>query len=577
VTITEALRILQRAPEGAPRYHVVLACGFTPLHLETLLAAHLQQSLPGRRVTVSTGLYGDIPGGLGAQRDSAADAVALALEWPDLDPRLGFRGAGSWGTAALSDILPATRAALDRIGAALEDLPAGIAVAVSLPTLPLPPIFHTPGWQTAEAELALERNLLDFASRTVRRPGCSLISAARLAEHSHPGGRFDFKSDLLTGLPYRLPHAAEVASALARLLAPPAPKKGIVTDLDDTLWNGIVGEIGPENVSWDLASHHQVHGLYQMLLAALAEEGVLIGVASKNDPAVVEEAFLRRDLLLQANRVFPMEVNWNAKSGSVERILRTWNIGADSVVFVDDNPMELAEVAEAHPGVECLLFPKNDYGAVYAMLRRLRDLFGKARISGEDAIRLESVRQGAAFREMVASGPASEAFLQQSNAVVTVDFGLSGRDPRGLELVNKTNQFNLNGARYTESEWTGRLKGAGAFVATIGYEDKFGPLGKIAVVQGRQEGETLYTDTWVMSCRAFSRRIEHQCLKLLFDRYHAAGIVFEYVPTPKNGPLRDFLAEISGVRPTGPFTLTRAQFEERCPPLYHRVVEPQAG
>ena len=317
MTITEALRILQRAPEGAPRYHVGLACGFTPLHLETLLAAHLQQSLPSRRVTISTGLYGDIPRGLGAHRDSAADAVALALEWPDLDPRLGFRGAGGWGTAALSGILPATRAALDRIGAPMADIPAGISVAVSLPTLPLPPIFHTPGWQTAEAELALERNLLDFASRIARRAGCSVVSAGRLGEQSRPGGRFDFKSDLLTGLPYRLPHAAEVASALAHLLAPPAPKKGLITDLDDTLWNGIVGEIGPENVSWDLASHHQVHGLYQMLLAALAEEGVLIGVASKNAPAVVKERERGRPLQCGSSqaRAFTCTTRLGGKAG----------------------------------------------------------------------------------------------------------------------------------------------------------------------------------------------------------------------------------------------------------------------
>jgi FkbH-like protein len=576
VTITEALRICQRAPEGTPLYSVVLACGFTPLHLESLLAAHLQQSLPCRRVRVLTGLYGDAAGTLGAHRDTTADAMALALEWPDLDPRLGFRGAGSWGLAALSSILPAVRAALDRLGAALDDLAAGIPVAVSLPTLPLPPIFHTPCWQTAEAELDLKRSLLDFAARIARRPGCSLVNAQLLAEHSPPGGRFDFKSDLLAGLPYAISHASAVASALARLLAPPAPKKGLITDLDDTLWNGIVGEIGPENVSWDLASHHQVHGLYQMLLAALAEEGVLIGAASKNDPAVVNEAFLRRDLLLPPGRVFPMEVNWNAKSGSVERILRTWNIGADSVVFVDDNSMELSEVAAAHPDIECLPFPKNDYAAAYAMLRRLRDLFGKARISGEDVIRLESIRQGAVFRGMAASGSAPEAFLRESGAVVTVDFGLSARDSRVLDLVNKTNQFNLNGVRYTESEWRGRLSHPRAFMATIGYEDKFGQLGKIAVLRGWQDGETLYTDTWVMSCRAFSRRIEHGCLKTLFDRYRAAAIVFEFVPTPKNGPLRAFLEEISGVPPTGPFTLTRTRFEERCPPLYHRVVESEA-
>jgi FkbH-like protein len=577
VNVTEALSILQRAPADAPCYNVVLACGFTPLHLQTFLAAHLQQSLASRRVTVSTGLYGDAVGTLEAHNHTASHAVALALEWPDLDPRLGYRGAGNWGAAASADILSVARAGFDRIGAAIENLPAGIPVALSLPTLPPPPIFHTPGWQIGEAELDLERNLLEFASRITRRRGCFLVNAGRLAEVSPPGSRYDLKSDLLTGLPYTVPHASAVGAALARLLAPPAPKKGLISDLDDTLWRGIVGEIGPEKVSWDLAGHHQLHGLYQLLLAALAEEGVLIGVASKNDPASVQQAFLRKDLLVRPNQIFPMEVNWNAKSSSVERILRTWNIGADSVVFVDDSPMELAEVAAALPGIECVRFPKDDYGAAYAMLRRLRDLFGKARISQEDAIRLESIRQGAAFQEMAAGGSASEAFLRQSGAAITFDFGLSTHDPRVLELVNKTNQFNLNGVRYTESDWKNRLSRQEALLATVSYQDKFGPLGKIAVVEGRKDGATLYIDTWVMSCRAFSRRIEHQCLKMLFDRYHADEIAFEFMPTPRNGPLQDFFADIAGERPTAPFALTRTRFEEKCPPLYHCVDEPQAG
>jgi FkbH-like protein len=571
VKLTEALKILQQAPKNASPFHVALACGFTPLHVQTFLAAHLQQRLADRQVTVSPGLYGDLLGTLASLKGAAVDGAALPLEWEDLDPRLGYRGAGDWGAPALPGILSDAMAMLDRIAAALEEIRAEIPIAVSLPTLPLPPIFHTAGWQAAEAELALERKVAEFASRIVRRGGCSLVNSARLAEDSPPAGRFDFQSDLLTGLPYTLPHAAAVGSALARLLAPPLPKKALITDLDDTLWRGVVGEIGPEKVSWDLASHSQLHGLYQKLLASLAGEGVLIGVASKNDPAVVRQAFEREDMLLPPGRVFPLEVHWGAKSGSVGRILRTWNISADSVVFVDDSAMELAEVAAAHPGIECLSFPKTDYAAGYAMLRRLRDLFGKPRISQEDAIRLESIRQSVPFQQ-ADGGPASETFLQQADASITFDFSHDD-DPRALELVNKTNQFNLNGIRYTEADWKNRLSRPGALRVVVSYRDKFGPLGKIAVLEGRQEGETLFIDTWVMSCRAFSRRIEHRCLQAMFERYAAREIFFAFQPTPKNGPLQDFLAAIAGRPPAAPFTLERSQFEEKRPPLYHRAVE----
>ncbi len=227
--------------------------------------------MPGRRVTVRTGLYGDPAGTLETRGSTKPHGAALALEWSGLDPRLGFRSAGRWGAEALGDMLRSAGAMLDRMAAAIESLPAGMPIAVSLPTLPLAPLFHAPGWQFAQAELALQHRVLEFAARIAERRGCMVANPSRIAEVSPQGSRFDLKSDLFTGLPYTISHAAAVAEALSRGLAGPPPKKGLITDLDDTLWYGLVGEIGPAQVAWDLASHRQLHGLYQKLLAALAE------------------------------------------------------------------------------------------------------------------------------------------------------------------------------------------------------------------------------------------------------------------------------------------------------------------
>ena len=117
----------------------------------------------------------------------------------------------------------------------------------------------------------------------------------------------------------------------------------------------------------------------------------------------------RPDLLLPPNNIFPIEAHWQAKSGSVDRILKTWNISADAVVFIDDSPMELAEVAAAHPGITCLEFPRGNAEKALALFHRLRDLFGKHHIAAEDAYRLESIRQAAEFQEISAErGSASE-------------------------------------------------------------------------------------------------------------------------------------------------------------------------
>ena len=573
MTITEALKITQSAPRDARPFAVTLVCGCTPLHLQTFLAAHLQQALPERRVTIATGLYGDLRGTL--QRVSEAelpDVLAVTLEWADLDPRLDFRSAGAWGRQSVSDIVAGVPTALEAVFLALERVPGGPRIALSLPTLPLPPLFHTAGWQSSEHEAALQAALMQFAAALAERGRVALLNVQRLAEDSPAGERLDLKTHLYTGFPYTAQHADKLAARLACLLAPPAPKKGIISDLDDTLWSGIVGEVGPEAVSWDLAGHAQLHGLYQKLLASLAEGGTLIAVASKNDPAAVQKTFERPDLLLRAERVFPIEVHWNAKSGSVGRILEAWNIGADSVVFVDDSPMELAEVAAAHPGIECVLFPKDDYDACLAMMRRLRDMCGKERVSQDDAMRLESLRQSAMFREQASGGATPESFLQQLGATVTFDFG-AWNEPRVLELVNKTNQFNLNGRRYTEADWRKLASAAGALVAALSYEDKFGPLGTIAVAAGRVSDGTLTLESWVMSCRAFARRIEHQTLKLLFEATRAERIVFDFMPTAKNGPLREFFASLLEAEPQAGFELTRSAFESKCPALYHQVRE----
>lgn len=576
MTLTEALKIQQRNSKEALVFSVTLACGFTPLHLQTFLTAHIARALPERRIAVTTGLYGDLAGCLESTLTNPPHGVAVALEWADLDQRLGYRGSGSWAPRVLPDIIAEARRMLGRIAAALERIT--VPVALSLPTLPLPPLFHTPGSQSAALESVLGRSLAEFAEQVGQFPGVRIVSGWRLGEDSPPATRFDLKSDLATGLPYTLTHAAAVGALLANLLAPAPPKKGLITDLDDTLWHGIVGELGPDGVSWDLASHHSLHGLYQRLLAALSGEGTLVAVASKNDAAVVAKAFERTDILLRPQEVFPMEVHWSPKSGSVERILRTWNIGADSVVFIDDSPMELAEVAAAHPGIECIRFPTSDDRGGYRLLRQLRDLFGKQRLSAEDSLRLESIRRGAAFQQEAAADASPESFLAQAQAKVVFDFDADG-DPRVLELVNKTNQFNLNGKRYTEADWKENLSAPGSFLAAISYEDKFGPLGKIAVIQGRTEaGGRLHISTWVMSCRAFSRRIEFQCLKILLDRTGAQEVVFDFTATAKNGPTQDFFTALLGNTPPLPVCFSSQLFAERCPRLYHQVeTMPKAG
>ena len=286
------------------------------------------------------------------------------------------------------------------------------------------------------------------------------------------------KSEVVSGFPYSLSHASVLAGHLAALVANPTPRKGLITDLDDTLWGGILGEVGVDGVSWSLDQHTQMHALYQQFLASLASAGTLIAVASKNDPALVEKAFARKDLLISKDSIFPFEVHWNPKSDSVRRILQDWNISPDAVIFIDDSPMEVAEVKAAFPQMECLVFPKENFRAIWDLLRRLRNDFGKASLSEEDTLRLQSLRNSKVVRQSLASAPNSDEFLKSLSAHILFTSLKHRDDPRALELVNKTNQFNLNGKRLTEGEWSKYLADPSSVALLISYSDKFGPFGQ---------------------------------------------------------------------------------------------------
>jgi FkbH-like protein len=571
--LLEALEAIRQSPAPeSPILDIHLACGITPLHFSTFLQAHLRQEFPLHRIAVSTGVFGDLPGNLERLGSVFNSFVVAMIEWQDLDPRLSIRGSGGWSPRQLPEISRTVRDQAARISAALESLSAKNRVAVSLPTLAIPPISFTSGFLLSRFESDLRTIMASFSSRLSEFPEIRQANLQYIDQISPLSSRLDVKSELRTGFPYSLTHADKLASLVAKLLRDQPPKKGLITDLDDTFWMGILGEVNPEGVSWDLDHHAQKHGLYQQFLSSIAESGTLIAVASKNDPALVEETFRTRKPLLAREKIFPLEANWGPKATSVQKILEIWNVGADSVVFVDDSALDLAEVGSAYPGIECVLFPKDDEKATLQLLYDLRNRFGRASISAEDEIRLESIRSSRTIaRANPAAGYTPERFLQEAEGKITISLTKDPPDPRALELINKTNQFNLNGKRHSDFSWRQYLSDPETFLMVASYEDRFGPLGKIAVVAGQSHGSTLNIQQWVMSCRAFSRRIEHGCLFWLFQKFGAQEAVFDFVDTPRNGPTREFFAQLLGKAPRTNFSLSRQQFVENSPAVYLHI------
>ena len=569
MTLNQALALINSRKGNRGNAVYSLACGFEPLHLATLLRAHLLERLPGDgNVEVQSGVYGDLRGNIESAARTAATACAVVLEWSDLDPRLGLRSSGGWSNEAKADLIANCIERYARLEAAIVALAGRMPVALAPPSLPLPPIGNTIRAQSSVLELELEQQLARFLLPVARVSGVRVVERSRIEA---PVAALDARMELIAGFPYTIPFANSLAASLVDVICQPAPKKGLITDLDGTLWSGIAGEMGVEGLSWSQEHHTQTHGLYQQMLGHLAGCGVLLAACSKNEMTTAEAALARKDLFLNAESLFPVCANWGPKSASVGRILDTWNIAADAVVFVDDSPMELDEVQRAYPGMTCLAFPGKDPAAVWNLLGRLRDLFGKPELMEEDRLRQSSIRASAQVREMAAQGGSAE-FLRTLEGTVTLAWQVDQADKRPLELINKTNQFNLNGLRLGESEWQRLLGRNDTIVAVASYQDKFGPLGKIAVLVGSQAGRKVRVSHWVMSCRAFSRRIEHHMLDSLFRHCDAEEIAFAFANTEKNQPLREFFAAV-GVSPDaeGAYRILRSGFVDGRGALPHEV------
>ncbi len=571
--LIEAYEVLRASSSKASEFSVFLGCGFNPQHLSTFLSAHLQLSAQSCRPQITTGLFGDCFGNIQRLASSTREAGVAVIEWCDLDPRLGIRSAGSWLPEVLPDIVDNVEQRCYGLWQALRRAAQDATLVVSFPSLPLPPVSFGTQWEASSFEAALKAIVAELARQLAADANIKIVNQDYLDQISLTKDRLNIDSELTAGIPYTLAHSDALAEIISKLIIPPTGKKGLITDLDDTLWRGLAGEIGSDAVSWDLDHGTHMHALYQKVLQSLSATGILIGVASKNDPHVAEQVFHRTDILLSRSAIFPMEVSWDPKSRSISRILKLWNVSADSVVFIDDSPIELAEVKAAHPGIECLRFPRSNNEGLQ-LLQRLRNLFGKTAILNEDLLRTPSMVRQQQAKTLDESDPLSiSAIIQAAEPELTITFDKEPNDARPLELINKTNQFNLNGRRYTSTAWKKYLNSPDVFLIVIAYSDKYGSLGKISVVAGRHAPPQLLIDVWVMSCRAFSRDIEHQCLAELFDRFVVEELILDFVVTERNGPFRAFLETVTGSQPMAPCRITRDDFLARRHPTAHRIRE----
>lgn len=581
--LADALRVCRENRQRTGNaFRVVLASGCAPHHLQTLLEAHLAQRVPERRIVLTTGLFGDLIGTLENAAASGVDGAApegfaVLLEWSDLDARLGWRALSRWGRSQRGDITECVSRSLTRLQQVLEGLAdRQMPVVLSGPHIEMPPVSQDLATVRSHFELGLEAELTAFRA-ALSASGVRISALRPRQDGARDSAEHDLRSELNQGFPYDLHATSDIAAHLASLIAPPAPKKGLIVDLDETLWKGIVADLGPEGVQWTLEHGAQLQGLFQLLVSSLSEDGVLVGVASKNDPDLVQQVLSRNDLRLDPAQLFPVHASWRPKSESVKAILSSWNVGPEAVVFVDDSPLELEEVARLFPSMECLRFPANDVGKGAEFLWRVSALFGRSTVHAEDLLRRESLRSREAIAPTEANVDA-DSFLHSLDARVTCEWSQALSDKRALELVNKTNQFNLNGRRYTETSWRELLRDPHVVTLVTSYDDKYGPLGKIGVLVARLlPADAMEIVTWVLSCRAFSRRVEYRMLNEVIARFPVERVLLNFVPTDRNHLVLQCLSGLGAEGSREGLVLASSAFYSHLPSLYQKVVHKSEG
>jgi FkbH-like protein len=320
-------------------------------------------------------------------------------------------------------------------------------------------------------------------------------------------------------------------------------KKCLILDLDNTVWGGVVGDDGWENIQVG-------HGLgigkayteFQEWVKNLKNRGIIIAVCSKNDEDKAKEPFEKNpEMVLRLDDIAVFVANWENKADNIRTIQQILNIGFDSMVFLDDNPFERNMVRENVPGV-CVPELPEDPGDYLEYLYSL-NLFETASYSAVDKDRTKQY-QTEAKRVQAAQKFTNEAdFLKSLNMVSVVEGFTPFNTPRVAQLSQRSNQFNLRTVRYTDGEIAALGASDKHVCLSFTLEDKFGDNGLICVIiMEKRDDKTLFVDTWFMSCRVLKRGMENFTLNTMVEFAKEQGferIVGEYIPTLKNGMVKE--------------------------------------
>ena len=521
---------------AAPEFFLALAASFTADPLVPALEFWFREL--GVRGEVEVAPYGQVlqtllspAGGLSGR--PAAHVVLLRLR----DWLRELRPEDATSPAFLHAYLDATTQDFERAMRTHRAQARGETLLIFCPSA-----LHAPD----VAEPLLARAEEELRTRLIGLPGLTTIRARDF--HETYGVTDESVGDPvrehIAHIPYQTRYLHTLGTIVMRhvhrRLVP--PRKLVAVDCDNTLWSGVVGEVGAEGLRFD-DGHRALHDA----LARLAASGVLVALCSKNEEADVWRVFdTRSDLGLGRDAIVTAAINWQPKSANLRAIAERLNLGLDSFIFIDDNPVECAEVRAACPQVLTLEWPQDAVQAI-ALLRHTWELDARD-ATGEDRRRTELYKEEFRRQELQNQALTFRDFIATLDLAVDIA-PLSQADvKRASQLTLRTNQFNFTTRRRDEADLQSLLAAGTHDISTVRVRDRFGDYGLVGLLIAEASGTEVLADTFLLSCRVLGRGVEHRMVAELgraAAAREASLVRLRVDPTQRNTPARNFLQSIA--------------------------------
>ena len=324
-------------------------------------------------------------------------------------------------------------------------------------------------------------------------------------------------------------------------------KKCVITDLDNTLWGGVIGDDGLEGIQiGELGLGHAFEEL-QMWMKELKRRGIILAVCSKNNEETAKEPFLKHsEMILKLEDFSVFIANWEDKASNIRKIQETLNIGMDSIVFLDDNPFERNQVKSMIPEITVPELP--DDPALYLKYLKSLNLFETASYSETDKERTKQYQAEIERTQSMQKFQSYDEYLQSLGMVAEVKPFDKFQFPRIAQITQRSNQFNLRTVRCTEAEIARMAEDDHFITLYFTLRDKFGDHGLISIaILEKTDSDTLFMYNWLMSCRVLKRGMEEFIINKVIETAKEHGyqkVVGEYIQTPKNGMVKDIYSKM---------------------------------